>query len=172
MQNEEKTAELNEQYSRIKDLQATISASDLAALEYVKSLPGFKAAYPELSAAHDAAAEELSGAEAEVENGIEWADLVGQWLDAGKVVNHDGGRYEVIQGHFAQEHWRPEDVPALYRYLGGGQEEWPEFIQPTGAHDAYAKGAKVTYKSRHYISLIDANVYSPEAYPQGWQLAD
>ena len=47
MQNEEKTAELNEQYSRIKDLQATISASDLAALEYVKSLPGFKAAYPE-----------------------------------------------------------------------------------------------------------------------------
>lgn len=51
-------------------------------------------------------------------------------------------------------------------------DEWPEFVQPTGAHDAYAKGTKVTYKGQHYISLIDANVYSPEAYPQGWQLAD
>ena len=45
-------------------------------------------------------------------------------------------------------------------------------FQPTGAHDAYAKGAKVTFKGAHYISLIDANVYSPEAYPAGWQLQE
>ena len=29
--------------------------------------------------------------------------------------------------------------------------------------------AKVTFEGKHYISLIDANVYSPAAYPAGWQ---
>lgn len=49
-------------------------------------------------------------------------------------------------------------------------DEWPEFVQPTGAHDAYAEGAKVTFESKHYTSLIDANVYSPTAYPAGWRV--
>lgn len=174
MEQEERKAELNEQFSHINDLNVRLSASDRAALEYVKSLSGFKKAYPDLAAEHDAVVAELSEAETAVEEAIEWADLIGSWLDAGTVVNHEGGRYEVVQGHIAQEHWRPESVPALYKSLGGGgqDDEWPEFVQPTGAHDAYAKGAKVTYKGQHYISLIDANAYSPEAYPQGWQLAD
>ena len=30
-------------------------------------------------------------------------------------------------------------------------------------------GDKVTFNGKHYISLIDANVYSPAAYPAGWQ---
>lgn len=48
-------------------------------------------------------------------------------------------------------------------------DEWPEFVRPTGAHDAYAKGAKVTYAGKHYVSLIDGNVWPPDEYPQGWQ---
>lgn len=48
-------------------------------------------------------------------------------------------------------------------------DEWPEFVQPTGAHDAYKTGDKVTYNGRHYTSLIDANVWTPDAYPQGWE---
>lgn len=46
--------------------------------------------------------------------------------------------------------------------------EYPEFVQPTGAHDAYSKGAKVTYNGKRYISLIDANTWAPDAYPAGW----
>lgn len=49
-------------------------------------------------------------------------------------------------------------------------DEWPEFVRPTGAHDAYAKGAKVTYAGKHYVSLIDGNVWPPDEYPQGWRL--
>lgn len=45
----------------------------------------------------------------------------------------------------------------------------PEFKQPTGAHDAYKKGDLVMFKGKKYESLIDANVYSPEAYPAGWK---
>lgn len=51
-------------------------------------------------------------------------------------------------------------------------DEWPEFVRPTGAHDAYAKGAKVTYAGKHYVSLIDGNVWPPDEYPQGWQLQE
>ena len=49
------------------------------------------------------------------------------------------------------------------------EDEWPEFVQPTGAGTAYQVGDKVTFNGKHYISLIDANVYSPVAYPAGWQ---
>ena len=44
----------------------------------------------------------------------------------------------------------------------------PEFIQPTGAQDAYSLGDLVLYKGSTYESAIANNVYSPEAYPQGW----
>ena len=48
-------------------------------------------------------------------------------------------------------------------------EEFPEWVQPTGQHDAYMTGDKVTFKSKHYESVIDYNTWSPEAYPAGWK---
>ena len=45
-----------------------------------------------------------------------------------------------------------------------------EFVQPTGAHDAYKVGDKVTFNGKVYQSNISANVYSPTAYPAGWTL--
>lgn len=58
-------------------------------------------------------------------------------------------------------------TPALFVVVS--LDEWPEFVQPTGAHDAYNKGDKVTFEGNHYISLIDGNVFSPAEYPAGWQ---
>lgn len=49
------------------------------------------------------------------------------------------------------------------------EEEYPEYKQPTGAHDAYNKGAKITFKEEKYTCLIDGCVWSPEEYPQGWK---
>ena len=46
----------------------------------------------------------------------------------------------------------------------------PNFVQPTGAHDAYALGAKVIFEGKIYKSLINDNTWSPTAYPQGWLL--
>lgn len=45
-------------------------------------------------------------------------------------------------------------------------QEWPEWIQPTGAHNAYAKGAKVTHAGKRWISDVDANTWEPGVY--GW----
>ena len=50
-------------------------------------------------------------------------------------------------------------------------DEWPAWVQPTGAHDCYNIGDKVTYNGKHYTSTIDGNVWSPDAYPQGWEAA-
>lgn len=49
-------------------------------------------------------------------------------------------------------------------------ETYPEFVQPTGAHDAYQIGDRVLYNGKVYESTIANNVYSPDAYPQGWKL--
>ena len=48
----------------------------------------------------------------------------------------------------------------------------PEFVQPTGAHDAYSTGDVVTFQGAVYRSLIDSNVWSPSAYPAGWELVN
>ena len=49
-------------------------------------------------------------------------------------------------------------------------ETYPEFVQPTGAHDAYQIGDRVLYNGKVYESTIANNAYSPDAYPQGWRL--
>ena len=80
--------------------------------------------------------------------------------------------YKVLQDHTSQSDWTPDTASSLYVEIADPSNEYPEFKQPTGAHDAYAKGSKVTFEGKHYISLIDANVYSPTAYPAGWQLVE
>ena len=45
----------------------------------------------------------------------------------------------------------------------------PEWVQPTGSHDAYQTGDTVTFEGAEYTSLIDGNTWSPTDYPQGWE---
>lgn len=51
-------------------------------------------------------------------------------------------------------------------------EEYPEYVQPTGAHDAYHIGDKITYNGKHYECIFDNCVWTPDAYPQGWKLVE
>ena len=48
-------------------------------------------------------------------------------------------------------------------------DEYPEFVQPTGAHDAYQVGDKVTYNGKKYICKLENCVWSPDTYPAGWE---
>lgn len=45
----------------------------------------------------------------------------------------------------------------------------PEWVQPTGAHDAYGVGARVTFRGVIYESVLAGNSWSPAAYPMGWR---
>ena len=78
--------------------------------------------------------------------------------------------YRCVQAHTSQADWTPDVTPALWTEVAK-PGEIPVWKQPTGAQDAYNKGDRVWYPVKDttvYESLIDANVYSPEAYPAGW----
>lgn len=78
--------------------------------------------------------------------------------------------YRVNDGkkHTSQADWTPDKERSLYTPIGLDADGYPVWSQPTGAHDAYNKGDIVNYNDTLYESLIDGNVYSPEAYPAGW----
>ena len=106
------------------------------------------------------------------EDALQAVELFPQWVTGHSYVVNDrlqynGILYRVVQAHTSQADWTPDITPALFVIVS--LEEWPEFVQPTGAHDAYNKGDKVTFEGKHYISLIDGNVFSPAEYPAGWQ---
>ena len=48
-------------------------------------------------------------------------------------------------------------------------EEYPEYKQPQGAFDAYHIGDKITYNGKKYICKLDNCVWTPDAYPAGWE---
>ena len=49
------------------------------------------------------------------------------------------------------------------------QNEWPEFVQPTGAGTAYQVGDKITFRGEKYICILAHCVWSPADYPAGWE---
>ena len=77
--------------------------------------------------------------------------------------------YRCIQAHTSQEGWEPVNTPALWTRIGASIdiEEW---IQPTGAADAYNAGDKVTHNGSTWISDVDNNVWEPGVY--GWSVVE
>ena len=54
----------------------------------------------------------------------------------------------------------------------GVEEEYPVWKQPTGAHDAYKVGDKITYDGKHYTCIAQEGVavtYPPDILPGFWQ---
>ena len=88
-----------------------------------------------------------------------------------RITDGKGNLYRVVQGHTSQADWPLNSTPAMYTPLGvtaANPDAVPDWVQPTGAHDAYQKGDQVRYEGTVYESLLDGNVYSPTAYPGGW----
>lgn len=101
----------------------------------------------------------------------EW-DPKGHEYKKGDRFLYNDNFYKVLQNHISQADWTPNAASSLYVEISDPSIEWPEFKQPTGAHDAYMKDDKVAYNGKHYISLIDNNTWSPDDYPQGWKLVE
>lgn len=92
--------------------------------------------------------------------------VVGKAYAVGDRAQYNGTLYKCIQAHTSQTDWMPSATPALWKTVS--LDEYPEWVQPTGAHDAYNIGDKVTYNGQHYVCTSNANVYAPDVY--GWQL--
>ena len=80
-------------------------------------------------------------------------------------VRHGGTLYRCVQAHTSQADWTPDAAPALWVRVS--VDEYPDWVQPTGPHDAYNTGDKVTYNGGRYISAVDGNTYAPDVY--GWE---
>lgn len=83
----------------------------------------------------------------------------------GDRVQDENILYACITAHTSQASWKPSLTPALWNKIS--IEEWPEWVQPTGAHDAYAKGDKVSHNNKRWVSTVDANTWEPGVY--GWE---
>ena len=101
-----------------------------------------------------------------------WEDNIGKTItndDITRGLNryqHNGELYKVVQPTVFQTQYEPGAEGTSSIFVKISLEEWPEWIQPTGAHDAYAKGDKVTHSSKKWTSDVDANVWEPGVY--GW----
>lgn len=92
------------------------------------------------------------------------------WINRGDIYMYNNKVVRIIQSHDRStvNHFNPHDVPALYLFRP--VEGCPDWKQPTGAHDAYNINDCVTFNGKKYMSLINANVWSPIVYPAGWKL--
>ena len=93
--------------------------------------------------------------------------VVGKAYAVSDRAQYNGTLYKCIQAHTSQADWMPSATPALWKTVS--LDEYPEWVQPTGAHDAYNIGDKVTYNGQHYVCTSNANVYAPDVY--GWEEA-
>ena len=105
---------------------------------------------------------------------LDAVELFPQWkvnheYAVGDRVQDDGTLYKCLTAHTSQASWKPADAPSLWVRVDDPSIEWPEWVQPTGSTDAYAKGAKVSHNGKHYISDVDANVWEP---PTMWSEAE
>lgn len=112
------------------------------------------------------------------EQAVTVPDAFPQWMSGtgysvGDRRRYEGILYKCLQAHTSQEDYTPDVAASLWaRMLNPDPEVIPVWEQPDSTNP-YMTGDKVHYPDANgpvYESLIDNNVFSPEAYPQGWQL--
>ena len=102
-----------------------------------------------------------------------YSDMVynGELIKAGTRINHGGVLYKAAVDLWDTEANNPENAPTLWEEIQyhNGVRIIPEVITAAGA---FALGELGYWKAdgKVYKSLIDANVYTPAAYPQGWEV--
>lgn len=137
-----------------------------AAEEWLKTIPAFEETEDPAQAALDSVLDILTDEQAETVPDVFPAWAVGVAYSVGIRVRYDSALYKCVQAHTSQADWTPDATPALWTRIGEPGDEWPEWVQPTGAQDAYAMGDKVSHDGAHWESTADNNVWEPGVY--GW----
>ena len=84
----------------------------------------------------------------------------------GDRVQYEAKLYKCLQSHTSQTDWTPDKAVSLWVAVPDPAIEWPEWVQPQGAHDAYMTGEKVSHNEKHWICTMDYCTYEPGVY--GW----
>lgn len=103
------------------------------------------------------------------EDALQAIELYPQWqtdtaYTVDKRIRYEDTLYRCVQAHTSQDNWTPDITPALWTVVS--LDEFPEWVQPTGAQDAYRLDYKVSHLDKHWQSTIDYNTYEPSVY--GW----
>lgn len=78
--------------------------------------------------------------------------------------------YKCLQTHTSQADWNPEATPNLWVEVAA-PGEYREIKDGMLSTEAFAKDEIGWYKTKDNLwkSTIDANVYTPDTYPAGWE---
>ena len=96
-----------------------------------------------------------------------WASKVGKEVEKGQRLWWNGELWKATQ--YIKEllkDWTPDVAVSLFTRVS--LAEIPEWVQPTGAQDAYMKGDKVHCDGQTWVSTVDNNTWKPGVY--GWDL--
>lgn len=95
---------------------------------------------------------------------------VGETYVNGDMRRDEGKLFRCLQGHTSQTEWKPELAPALWVEIAA-PGEYREIREGMLSTEAFAKDEIGWWQSEDnlYKSLIDANTYTPESYPEGWE---
>lgn len=97
----------------------------------------------------------------------------GEWCEGNKVYAYGDDKAKCLKGH-NRMHYAIEETPALWLIIPT-VVGYPVWVQPTGAHDAYALGDIVHYPTISdglWRSKINANVTVPDGdvpYNRYWE---
>ena len=95
----------------------------------------------------------------------EWKENV-EYKIADRVL-YDKILYKVLIDHTSQSDWTPIAAPSLFaKVLIPDDSKIYPWEQPDSTNP-YMAGDKVSYNGKIYVSLVDNNVWSPDAY--GWE---
>lgn len=89
----------------------------------------------------------------------------------GTILMDEGKLYRSIHDVTnTAQNTRPSETPSMWTLIGDPTAEYPEWVQPIGAHDAYAKGEKASHDGKNWVSIVDGNVWQPGIY--GWEVVE
>ena len=102
---------------------------------------------------------------------VEHAEVFPDWTESysgksGSIVRHDGVLYRCgrdVDGDTAA----PSNKSKVWSKIGEVVEKIAAWVQPTGAHDAYALDTEVAHNEKTWVSAVDSNVWEPGVY--GWE---
>ena len=139
--------------------------TEAEAYEVVAASPEFSEWVDPAQSALDSLIPTLSDEQADVVPQVWPGWDVGTSYAIGDRVRWEGVLWRCLQAHTSQEGWEPGRAVSLWvRTTPEGTI--PEWVQPTGAHDAYATGDRVRHNGTVWASTVDANVWEPGVY--GW----
>ena len=93
----------------------------------------------------------------------------GHLISYGTRINWNGSLKIAAQDIWDREEFNPDNAPNLWDDIEyrDGIRIIPEIITVA---KAFSMGEQGLWKNQVYESLINANVYTPEQYPNGWKL--